>query len=190
MFFCFSFFNILTQLPISQTPALFVVPHIYTSHTSASKTRRVRFQQESQKSKSIETPYHHTHQQQKLSVEMYGDVQERSSSYSGIPTPRSSVVTSSIGCDVRNEASQRNYERSFTVGQETANYMYLTVMDGMNYQGVGPLPFFCIMALCFYYMWFLIPFLELSTKMLHNFAGCLICYMLCTHGFVSFVNCD
>ena len=57
---------------------------IFVARNLSTAKRRVRFQQESQKSKSLETPYHHTHEQHKLNADM-ADVQERSSSYSSIP---------------------------------------------------------------------------------------------------------
>ena len=55
------------------------------SLSSVAKYRRVRFQQENKKSQSLETPYHHSHQQHKLGVDMEGDLQERSFSATSIP---------------------------------------------------------------------------------------------------------
>ena len=49
------------------------------------RSRRVRFQQDNKKSQSLETPYHHSHQQQKLGVEMEGsDMHERAASFTSI----------------------------------------------------------------------------------------------------------
>ena len=48
------------------------------------KERRVRFQQET-KSQSLDTPYHHTHEQQKLDMDMDSDTMaERSNSFTAI----------------------------------------------------------------------------------------------------------
>ena len=48
------------------------------------KERRVHFQQET-KSQSLDTPYHHTHEQQKLDMEMDSDTMaERSKSFTAI----------------------------------------------------------------------------------------------------------
>ena len=44
----------------------------------------MRFQQENKKSQSLETPYHHSHEQRKLSADMDGEVQERCFSYSSL----------------------------------------------------------------------------------------------------------
>ena len=59
------------------------------------KERRVRFQQET-KSQSLDTPYHHTHEQQKLDMDMDSDTMaERSNSFTAI----SQCYTSDKGKD-------------------------------------------------------------------------------------------
>ena len=59
------------------------------------KERRVRFQQET-KSQSLDTPYHHTHEQHKLDMDMDSDTMaERSNSFTAI----SQCYTSEKGKD-------------------------------------------------------------------------------------------
>lgn len=55
-----------------------------TVSAPTAKERRVRFMQET-KSQSLDTPYHHSHEQQKLSVDMDSDAMtERSHSFTAI----------------------------------------------------------------------------------------------------------